>query len=60
MKMTQDPVKNSILGHGKFCKNGKLGENGKLGHSCTNVTKGKLYGSPVSYHAIVYLVPRIF
>ena len=27
----------------------------KLGHSCTNVTKGKLYGSQDSDHAIVHL-----
>ena len=26
-----------------------------LGHSCTNVTKGKLYGSQDSDHAIVHL-----
>ena len=26
-----------------------------LGHSCTNVTKGKLYGSRDSDHAIVHL-----
>ena len=25
-------------------RNGKFGQNVKLGHSCTNVTKGKLYG----------------
>ena len=31
--------------NGKFSQNGKFGQNGKLGHSCTNVTKGKLYGS---------------
>ena len=30
-------------------------QNGKLGHSCTNVTKGKLYGSRDSDHAIVHL-----
>ena len=30
-------------------------KNGKLGHSCTNVTKGKLYGSWVNDHAIVHL-----
>ena len=30
-------------------------QNGKLGHSCTNVTKGKLYGSQDSDHAIVHL-----
>ena len=29
--------------------------NGKLGHSCTNVTKSKLYGSQDSDHAIVHL-----
>ena len=33
---------------------GKFGQNGKLGHSCTNVTKGKLYGSWDSDHAIVH------
>ena len=32
--------------NGKFSQNAKFGQNGKLGHSCTNVTKGKLYGSP--------------
>ena len=41
--------------NGKFVQNGKFGQNGKLGHSCTNVTKGKLYGSWVSDHAIVHL-----
>ena len=41
--------------NGKFSKNGKFGQNGKLGHSCTNVTKGKLYGSRDSDHAIVHL-----
>ena len=41
--------------NGKFSQNGKFGQNGKLGHSCTNVTKGKLYGSSDSDHAIVYL-----
>ena len=41
--------------NGKFSRNGKFGQNGKLGHSCTNVTKGKLYGSRVSNHAIVHL-----
>ena len=30
-------------------------QNGTLGHSCTNVTKGKLYGSQDSDHAIVHL-----
>ena len=39
----------------KFSQNGKFGQNGKLGHSCTNVTKGKLYGSQDSDHAIVHL-----
>ena len=34
--------------NGKFVQNGKFGQNGKLGHSCTNVTKGKLYGSRYS------------
>ena len=38
-----------------FSQNGKFGQNGKLGHSCTNVTKGKLYGSQDSDHAIVHL-----
>ena len=33
---------------------GKFSQNGKLGHSCTNVTKGKLYGSRDSDHAIVH------
>ena len=35
-----------------------LVQNGKLGHSCTNVTKGKLYGSRQSRdsdHSIVHL-----
>ena len=41
--------------NGKFCQNGKFGQKGKLGHSCTNVTKGKLYGSQDSDHAIVHL-----
>ena len=41
--------------NGKFSQNGKYGQNGKLGHSCTNVTKGKLYGSQDSDHAIVHL-----
>ena len=36
-------------------RNGKFSQNGKLGHSCTNMTKGKLYGSQDSDHAIVYL-----
>ena len=53
MIVTQDPVNNSILG--QFSQNRKFGQNGKLGHSCTNVTKGKLYGSRVSDHAIVHL-----
>ena len=67
MIVTQDPVNNSILGlhlgRGmvssvrmvKFVQNGKFGQNGKLGHSCTKVTKGKLYGSRDSDHVIVYL-----
>ena len=38
-----------------FCQNGMFGQNGKLGHLCTNVTKGKLYGSQDSDHAIVHL-----
>ena len=43
--------------NGKLSQNGMLnfGLNGKLGHSCTNVTRGKLYGFRVSYHAIVHL-----
>ena len=41
--------------NGKFSQNCKFGQNGKLGHSCTNVTKGKLYGSRNSDHAIVHL-----
>ena len=41
--------------NGKFSQNGKFVQNGKLGHSCTNVTKGKLYGSQDSDHAIVHL-----
>ena len=41
--------------NGKFSQNGKFGQNGKLGHSCTNVTKGKLYGSQDSDHALVHL-----
>ena len=40
--------------NGKLGQNGKFGQNGKLGHSCTNVTKGKLYGSSDSDHAIVH------
>ena len=40
--------------NGKFVQNGKFGQNGKLGHSCTNMTKGKLYGSRDSDHAIVH------
>ena len=48
MIVTQDPVNNSILGL-------HLGQNGKLGHSCTNMTKSKLYGSQDSDHAIVHL-----
>ena len=31
-----------------------LVQNGKLGQSCTNVTKGKLYGSRDSNHVIVH------
>ena len=41
--------------NGKFSQNGKFGQNGKLGHSCTNVTKGRLYGSQDSDRAIVHL-----
>ena len=44
---------------GKFSQNGKFGQNGKLGHSCTNVTKGKLYGSQDSDHAIAHLVLNV-
>ena len=36
-------------------RNGKFSQNGKFGHSCTNMTKGKLYGSQDSDHAIVHL-----
>ena len=38
-------------------RNGKFSQNGKLGHSCTNVTKGKLYGSQdsVCYCAFRYV-----
>ena len=38
----------------KFGQNGKFDQNGKLCHSCANVTKGKLYGSRDSDHAIVH------
>ena len=31
------------------------GQNGKLGHSCTNMTKGTLYGACVNDHVIVHL-----
>ena len=62
MIVTQDPVNNSILGlHlGRGMVSSvrmvsKFGQNGKLGHSCTNVTKGMLYGSQDSDHAIVHL-----
>ena len=41
--------------NGTFSQSGKFGQNGKLGHSSTNVTKGKLYGSWDSDHAIVDL-----
>ena len=41
--------------NGKFSQNGKFGQNGKLSHSCTNMTKGKLYGSRDSDHALVHL-----
>ena len=41
--------------NGTFSQNCKFGQNGKLGHSCTNVTKCKLYGSRFSDHAIVHL-----
>ena len=40
--------------NGKFVQNGRFGQNGKLGHSCTKVTKGKLYGYRVGVHAIVH------
>ena len=43
------------IGGGKVRRNVLCGQNGMLGHSCTNVTKGKLYGSWVSDHAIVRL-----
>ena len=57
IRVTQDPVNNSILGlhlgRGmESSQNGKFGQNGKLGHSCIRVTKGKLYGSRDSDHAI--------
>ena len=61
MIVTQDPVNNSNLGlhlgRGMVSsvQNGKFGQNGKLGHSCTNVTKRKLYGSQDSDYAIVHL-----
>ena len=42
--------------NGKFSQNGQFGQNG---HSCTNVTKGKLYGSLDSDHAIVHLSLKI-
>ena len=54
MIVTQDPVNNSILGLSPGERNGKFSQNGKLGHSCTNVTKGKLYGSQDGDHAIVH------
>ena len=53
MIVTQDPVNHSQSSPGE--RNGKFGQNGKLGHSCTNVTKGKLYGSRDSDRAIVHL-----
>ena len=40
--------------NGKFGQTGKFGQNGKFDHSCTNVTKGKLYGLRDSDHAIVH------
>ena len=36
-------------------RTGKFSQNGKFGHSCTNVTKGKLYDSQVSDHVSVHL-----
>ena len=36
-------------------RNGKFGQNGNLGHSCTKVTKGRLYDSRVRDHVIVYV-----
>ena len=47
--------KSSQNNYCKFVQNGKFGQNGKLVHSCTNVTKGKLYGSWDSDHAILHL-----
>ena len=41
--------------NGKFSQNGKFGQNVKLGHSCTKMTKGKLYDSRVRDHVIVHL-----
>ena len=57
MIMTQDSGPGQQL-HSRSSlgeRNGKFGQNGKLGHSCTNVTKGKLYGSQDSDHPIVHL-----
>ena len=54
MIVTQDPVNNSFRSSPGE-RNGKFSQNGKLGHSCTNVTKGNLYGSQDSDHAIVHL-----
>ena len=36
-------------------ENSNFSQNGKFGHSCTNMAKGKLYGSGVSDNAIVHL-----
>ena len=41
--------------NGKFSQNGKFGQNDVLGHSCTKVTKGKLYDSRVRDQVIVHL-----
>ena len=36
-------------------RNGKFSQNGKLGHSCTKVTKSRLYDSRVRDHVVVHL-----
>ena len=41
--------------NGKFVQNGKFGQNGKLGHSCTSMTKSRLYSSRDSDHVIVQM-----
>ena len=38
--------------NGEFSLNGKFRQ---LGHSCVRVTKGRLYGSRVRDHLVVYL-----